>query len=299
MLLRSLFSCLAAAALALPAALPGQSPGPIRIAGSDMLAAEMTRELTSFAQHNDLKLELDFKGSTTALLALRNNQADLAIAIIGPLSPKLDDRFIARPAAWQTAVIAVSESGTSLNQITFNQLAGIYNQSETTNIRRWADLGVPGVQAQRTIRPIAISQRASLTSELALATASAGGEHALKSTVTVVDTAAAALARLAGDESGIAILPLTPPTTPNIKVLLVSRSREDTAYAPTPENLQSGTYPFRLPVQFVFRKEDAARLRPVLRELLSEEAEKMWTAAGFVPLPVPVRNELVFELETL
>ncbi|MDR1280979.1 MAG: substrate-binding domain-containing protein [Opitutaceae bacterium] len=298
MLLRSLFTCLVATALALPVKLPGQSQ--IRIAGSDMFAAEMTRELTSFAQRNDLKLELGFKGSTAALLALRNNEADLAIAVIGPLSPKPDDRFITRPAAWQTAVIAICESGASLNQITFDQLAGIYNQSETTNIRRWADLGVPGVQAQRTIRPIAISQRSSLTSELALATASAGGDHALKSTVTVVDTAAAALARLVGDESGIAILPLaSQATTPAIKVLLVSRSREDTAYAPTPENLQSGTYPFRLPVQFVFRKEDAARLRPVLRELLSEDAEKMWTAAGFVPLPVSVRNELVFELETL
>ncbi|WP_157836951.1 PstS family phosphate ABC transporter substrate-binding protein [Geminisphaera colitermitum] len=278
----------------LPAFLSAQ----IRIVGSDMLGGGITSELARFAKRNDLDIRVNLKGSEPALHSLKRNEADLAVIIVGPRLSDVDADYIVRPAAYQAAIIVVRDAVT-LTEITFDQLSGIYNEGATSNFRRWADLNVrAGSWSQRTIQPIALDPRNSLSFELVRSVAFAG-VRTLKPSVTLTETPAAALARIKAEESAIAILPLPPPAGSGLKTLLVSPRRGETAYQPTPENLHAGTYPFRLRVQFVFRKDNAARLRSVLRELLSEDAEKMWKAAGFTPLPAAARNELVFELENL
>ncbi len=299
--MRKRFSTLAVffailALFVLPASVFAQEQ--IRIVGSDMLGDGISREISRFAKRNDLDVRLNLKGSEPALHALKRNEADLAVIIVGPRLSDVDAEYIVRPAAYQAAVIVVQEAVT-LTEITYDQLSGIYNEGATSNFRRWADLNVRGGSwAQRTIQPIALDARKSLTFELVRSVAFAG-VRTLKSSLVFVENPAAALARLKTEESGIAILPQPPPAGSGLKTLLVSPRRGETAYQPTAENLHAGHYPFRLRVQFVFRKDNTARLRPVLRELLGADSEKMWLAAGFTPLPAAARNDVIFELENL
>lgn len=269
---------------------------PVRVTGSDLFAAAIEPELKHFAQTSDLEMSVSMQGSRVGLEALEKGQADLALVVVGTEDVKPSAALHAVTVGYLTAVV-VAPASVNLTQISFNQLGGVFGSSEALSLKRWGDLGVTGAMSARVITPL-VARRDALAYDIFRYNALKTPEF--KATVVTVDDSATLHSRLAGlDEGGLALVSTPPSEHLPLKVLLVAKGDRDVAYGPTPENLHSGDYPLRLPVQLVFRKSDAKRLNGVLRELLADETAPVLVKAGIIPLPVQARNQLVFELENL
>lgn len=269
---------------------------PVRIVGSDLLSPALDRGLAAYADRDDLEIEVKLEGSGVGLDRLRNNQADLALLVFPPQGKPPSDEFATLPVAYFTAVLAARNS-IPVSQLTFAQIGGIYGDAEQSNHRRWGDVGASGPWAGRGILATGISRQGSLAFDLLRAEVLK--TNRLKPTVVQLDSAEQLIARIRGEEGGIAVLPLPPPEDSGLKVLLVSRTDQAVAYPPTSDNLHNGDYPLRMPVYLVFRKSDAARLNQTLRFLLGESALPLWTQAGAIPAPIQARNQFIFDIEVM
>lgn len=268
----------------------------IRVVGCDILGKDFVAALSDYSRRNDLGIKLDLTGSGAGMEQLHAGLADLGLIMLAPGEKPPAAPFVVIPAAYQTAVVVVP-STLPLTQISFVQLNAIYADGADSTIKRWGDLGVAGDWANRNILPNISGPGGGLSYDLFRYTVL--GTPALKPTVVVQDSVDATLRRISGDEGGIAIMPLLSDRQPGLKALLVARGVGDVAFGPTEDNVNSGDYPIRLPIYFVFKKSSAKQLQLVLRYLLSEEALPLWKGAGLVPLPVQTRNQQIFDLEVL
>ena len=268
----------------------------VRVVGSDLLGTGFASTLTAYAQRNDLGLSLQLEGSHAGMEKLESGRAELALMFFSPKEKLPEAPFVVWPVAYHTAVIVVPAS-LPLTQITFDQLNSIYGDVAQSGLKRWSDLGVTGEWAHRNILPNLVGPSGGLTCDLFRYTVLQ--TPVLRPTVAMQSSLAESLTRIRGEEGGIAVLPLLPPNQPRLKALLAARGGQDVAFGPTSDNLYSGDYPIRLPVYLVFRKEAAKRLQSTLRYLLSDDAVPLWESAQLVPLPLRIRNQQIFELETL
>jgi len=268
----------------------------VRVVGCDLLGKDFADRLTAYSSRNDLGIKLDLQGSEAGLEQLRMGAADLGIVFFSPETKKPESPFMVIPAAYQTAAVVIPAS-VPLTQISFDQLNALYADTADSSVKRWGDLGVTGGWENRGILPTITGPGGGLSYDLFRYTVLRA--PSLKPTVAQQDSVEATLRRMLGDEGGIAIMALPPEKQRDLKTLAVARKANDVAFGPTAENIQSGDYPIRLPVYFVFNKNSAKKLQLVLRFLLSEEALPLWKGAGLVPLPIQTRNQQIFDLEVL
>jgi hypothetical protein len=268
----------------------------VQVVGSDLLGKDFAEGFQAYSKRNDWGVVLKLEGSRTALEQMQSGFGDLGLVMLSPGEKPPAAPFVAMPVAYQTAVVVVPAT-LPLTQITFAQLNIIYGDEAQSGLRRWGDLGVTGLWAQRNILPNILGPSGGLSHDLFRYTALSS--PALRPTVGVQTSLADSIERIRGDEGGMAILPLLPEKQTRLKTLLVARGTQDVAFGPTPDNIHSGDYPIRLPVYLVFRKDAVKRLQPVLRYLLGEEAVALWENAQLVPLPIQVRNQQIFDLEVL
>ncbi|MEY4488091.1 MAG: hypothetical protein RIQ79_599 [Verrucomicrobiota bacterium] len=269
---------------------------PLKIVGSDLLNGTVDVELTKFAKTNDHEIAVEFKGSRLALETLQSKQADMGLMVFGADDTKPGPEFTTLVVGYFTTFIAVPKSMV-MSQISFERMGAIFGARESSDARRWADIGVVGALSQRNILAVASGRRAGLSLDIFRYGVLSKPE--LKSTVLLFDTAEEAEGRISSDEGGIVLLPTAPTTNGKLKVLLLSKTVRDVAYGPTPENLHSGDYPLRLPVQLVFRKGDAKRLGYLIRHLLADETMATLNAANVISLPTQARKQVIFDLETM
>ncbi|MFA6288811.1 MAG: substrate-binding domain-containing protein [Opitutaceae bacterium] len=268
----------------------------VRVVGCDLLGKDFIDGLTAYARRNDLDIKLDLKGSESGLEQLRMGTADLGIILLAPETKKPEEPLMSVTAAYQTLVVVIPAS-VPLAQISFDQLNALYADDADSSVKRWGDLGVTGGWTNRGILPAITGPGGGLSYDLFRYTVMR--TPALKPMVSTQASVEATLQRVLGDEGGIAIIPLLPDKQRGLKVLAVARKTNDVAFGPTAENIQSGDYPIRLPVYFVFKKTSAKKLQLVLRYLLSEEAVPLWKGARLMPLPIQTRNQQIFDLEVL
>jgi phosphate transport system substrate-binding protein len=269
---------------------------PIKFTGSDLMLGQVDVEMQRFAKANDLEISFELKGSRLGLEALQAKQADLGLLVFGADAIKPGPEFTSLVVGYLTTVIAVPQT-LPLSQVTYDQMAAIFGAREQNDARRWADVGVVGNQAQRSILPVAAGRRAGLALDIFRYTVLTKPD--LKPEVALFDDAVAAAARITSEEGGMALLPAAPLAEGKLKVLLLAKGPRDVAYGPTAENLHSGDYPLRLPIYLVFRKGDAQRLGFAIRHLLSDETVPVLNAAGVTPLPTQARNQVLFDLESM
>jgi phosphate transport system substrate-binding protein len=268
----------------------------VRVVGSDMLGANFPDALRAYSQRNDLGVTLNLAGSRSGMEQLASGKADLVLACFAPSEKLPEAPFVAWPVAYHTAVVVVP-AALPLSQISFDQLNMIYGDVAQSGLKRWNDLGVSGLWANRNILPNMLGQAGGLTCDLFRYTVLQ--VPSFRPTVGMQSSLAECLTRIRGEEGGMAILPVLPVGQTNLKTLLLAKGKQDVAFGPTPDNLYSGDYPIRLPVYLVFRREAAKQLQPVLRYLLGEDAVPLWEDAKLVPLPLRVRNQQIFDLEIL
>jgi len=289
-MLRSSFFCLLF--LLTAGFLPGAAER-LRLAGTDLARPALEPLVAAYNRGAPQPLLLGLDGSRSGLAALRAGQADFALLAFGPGEHAATDGLRVVPLAYQVAVFGVAEAN-PLRQASLAQLAALFGSKEPANYRQWGQVVNERSWAAKTVGLHAVANPTSLALDLFRYTALRA--PALKAEVTLHATAAAALARVRGDETSLALLPGRPAETVGIHLLLVNRREDDVAFGPTPENIHAGDYPLRLPFSVAFRPERTAELLPALRFLFGDPVAAALAAADFVPVPEHARQQTLREL---
>lgn len=272
--------------------------GEVRVAGSNVLGAEVVRALHAAADRHELKLAVDLQGSHPGWQALQQGRADLVLFSPAPGEPLPAAPFHCVPVAYHTVVVLVPAT-LPLAQLSLPQLAGIFGAAGPGGIRRWGELGLSGDWQGRAMAPRFFGGEndfsAGLFRHLVL--------DAAPLTVEWVRPAVREdfFRRLAAGEEGIIGLSDRRPVPGDgaVKALAIARETHRPAFGPTAEAVHRGDYPLRWPVYLVFRRSEAGRLFPLLRDLFGEEMAAGWEKSGLTPLPRPAREAMRFDLEQL
>jgi phosphate transport system substrate-binding protein len=251
---------------------------PIRVVGSDLLGPEFVRAIGRFSESSARPVGLDLRGTRPGWDALAAGQADAGLFLWPPGEPA-PPGWIHWEIASQVAVVAVPASS-SLAQITEEQLR-----------ERAGGTGLA------TGPVLALSPQTGLAWPLFARVILKGG--ASGPGVEILADEAAVLTRLRARPDALAVTGAFATAPAGVRVLALARTATEPAHLPTPETLASGRYPLRMPLVVTFRRAHAARLRPLLRYLLSAEAAAALVPAHFVGLPAEVRDQRLLELEMM
>lgn len=265
----------------------------IRVAGSDLLGEGFTRAVAEFARQNDTVVKLELHGTQPAGEELAAGRADVGLFLL-PAGEPPPNAVTSRVMAYQVAVVAVP-TASPLTQVTVAQLRGIFGESARESFTRWGELNLLGEWSARPIALRALSPKGGLAFPLFERVVLSGA--ATKAVLEFSGTAAALVERLRAADNTIGVTGAFPAEPAGLRVLALAAGPAEPAFGPTPENVHRGGYPLRLPLYVAFRRTAAPELLLFLKFLLSDETAAVLGEAHFVPLPVGVRNQLVFELE--
>jgi len=250
----------------------------IRVVGSDLLGVDFARALAEFARQNDTTVKLDLRGTRPGADDLEAGRADVGILLLPAAETPPAGAVVSRTMGYYVAVVAVP-AGSPLTLVTIAQLRGTFGQAGPKD---------------RT--PFALAPAAGLAWPLF--------QHVIlqdaapKSAVEFSPSGAALAQRLLTTENSIGVTGLAA-AGGRLRVMAMADGPTEPAYLPTPENVHSGAYPLRLVLYLSFTRAKGPELQRLLKFLLSDETAAALAPADFVPLPVGVRNQLVFELEEM
>ena len=263
----------------------------IRIAVSDLVSSYIHAPLKSYSDEYEFTLEIESIGSLPALDKLRSDEVDLAIVAMPGDIRSESTEFIIYPFAYDASLVVVNQSN-PIQDISINQLAGIFGSREELSVSTWGQLGFSGL-GSRNINPLVGISENNITLELFKHRVLKG--YSLNTNVTI-DQAVNIEALIISNVSSIAIMPCTPKKN-DIKALMVSKDSDSPAFGPTPNNIHHGDYPIRMPFCIAYNQRDEAKLISLIRELLEDEVASHLESNGIFPLPLDVRRKLVMELE--
>lgn len=267
------------------------SAQPLRVVGSDLLQAY----LTGVQQGGGPELALDLKGTQPGLAVFGAGNADVLVALdTGETRPEVQG--LARYQVGSVAAVVVVHGDNPIREMTLEQVRLILASAEAGGASRWGELGLESAGwGTRTITVRAVAPRLSLSLEFARA--SSGLDGRMKPTIVLVDDPAAVYAALAEDRSGVGIVPLPPPEGSPVRAVPLSSARGETAFGPSIDNVFNRDYRLAMPVRVYAKREDAARLAPLLRAIYGEAGTSALLASGFVPIPARERQAILAELE--
>jgi phosphate transport system substrate-binding protein len=259
----------------------------VTLAGSDLLRPALEKPLAGLSVGAGRTVRLRLDGSRGALDSVRAGRADLAVVTFAPDEPLPDKEFRLIPLAYQVVVFAVIDSN-PVRQLSYAQLGGIFGDKEPLSIRQWGGLGATGVWAEKSIALNMVDAPDSLAHDLFLHTVLTN--PVLRSTIMEQTSSDELLRKVRVDDTCIGMFPRLPGDTEGVHVLMLSRDTKDVPFGPTPENINTGDYPLRLPFFIAFDPSRAAELAPAVAALLGDDAAAALEKAGFVAVPANARS---------
>ncbi len=250
----------------------------IRVVGSDLLGEGFDRAVAEFARQNDTGVRLDLRGTRPGADALEAGRADVGIFLLPAAETPPAGALVSRAMGYQVAVVAVP-AALPMTQVTVTQLRETFGEA-----------------GQKDRTPFAVSPQAGLAWPLFQRVILQ--DAAPRAALEFSPSGAMLAQRLLLTESSIGVTGLAT-AGGGLRVLALATGSAEPAYLPTPENVHSGVYPLRLVLYVSFSRTKAPELQRFLKFLLSDETAAALAPADFVPLPVGVRNQLVFELEEM
>ncbi len=250
----------------------------IRVVGSDLLGDDFARTVAEFARQNDAGVKLDLRGTRPGAAALEAGRADVGIFLLPAAEIPPAGAAVSRTMGYQVAVVAVP-AASPLTQVTVPELRVTFGEA-----------------GQKDRTPFAVSPQTGLAWPLF--------QHVIlqdaapRAVLEFCPSGAALAQRLRATENSIGVAGITA-IGGGLRVLAVAAGPAEPAYLPTLENVHSGAYPLRLVLYASFPRAKAPELQRFLKFLLSDETAAALAPADFVPLPVGVRNQLVFEIEDM
>jgi phosphate transport system substrate-binding protein len=250
----------------------------IRVVGSDLLGEGFSRAVGEFTRQNDTPVKLDLRGTRPGVDALEAGRADVGIFLLPAAETPPAGVVVSRIMGYHVTVVVVP-TASPLTQITVAQLRVIF-----------------GEVGQKERTPLAVSPQAGLAWPLFQRIILQ--DAAPKAALGFSPSGAALAQRLLAVENSIAVAGIAA-AGGRLRGLALAAGPTEPAYLPTPENVHAGAYPLRLALYVSFPREKAQELQRFLKFLLSDETAAALAPADFVPLPVGVRNQLVFEIEEM
>jgi len=264
--------------------------------GSDLLGPDFTRAVETFARRNDSAVRLDLRGTRPGIDELAAERADLGLFLLPLGEVPEGDALTSRVIGYQVAVVVVP-AASSLTQATVAQVRGIFSETSGEAFTRWGELNLIGAWTSRPIALRALSPSAGLAFPLFQQVILTGA--AARPALEFAATPGSFVQRLLATDNSIGVTGLLPAEVPGLKVLALAAGPADPAYGPTSEHVHGGNYPLRMPLYVSFRRSSSAELQLFLKFLLSDEVAAALAPAHYLPLPLGVRNQLVFELEEM
>lgn len=284
-------SILAAMALSAASILTAQT---LRLGGSDILRPVVAEEVAKLSKSAGLDVSVDMRGTYLALPEVLDGKIDLAVVVL-PAGRKLPEGLRAFPFAFQAAVVVVNDVN-PIEEISTKQLFDIYSRKAEPRAESWRQIGVSDVSL-RDIMAISTSFSDNMVIELFKNSALEGSN--LGTWVNMIPKKQDILNTIKTNNSAIAVVAKAS-TGDMMKVLPVSKSSgggKSYAYKPDVESVSSGDYPMTLPFYIVFKPENQAKVKPLVKILLGEKIAKCLDGSDFYSAPENSRKKSIFELD--
>jgi phosphate transport system substrate-binding protein len=217
-------------------------------------------------------------GTRYGISALRNGKADLANAT-RRLTPREAESFAdatdEEARAWlvgHDAVVVVVHPDSPIEAVSLEELVEIFAEGGT--ITAWSQLQGAGRRG-----PIVLVGAGRVSSEDAVLQ----GRAPRRALVTVRPAEVAA--RVAGTPDAIAYLPRAQLGEARVKILAVSRARNEAPIAPSPEAIRDGRYPLARELLVYAAGDPPPHARAYLDWMRSEAGQQIVKEAGHLPLP--------------
>ena len=266
----------------------------LRLGGSDILRPVVAEEVAKLSKSAGLDVSVDMRGTYLALPEVLDGKIDLAVVVL-PAGRKLPEGLRAFPFAFQAAVVVVNDVN-PIEEISTKQLFDIYSRKAEPRAESWRQIGVSDVSL-RDIMAISTSFSDNMVIELFKNSALEGSN--LGTWVNMIPKKQDILNTIKTNNSAIAVVAKAS-TGDMMKVLPVSKSSgggKSYAYKPDVESVSSGDYPMTLPFYIVFKPENQAKVKPLVKILLGEKIAKCLDGSDFYSAPENSRKKSIFELD--
>lgn len=268
----------------------------LRVVGSDLLGLEFSRAVFEFGGRNGIMLALALDGSRPGLDLLQAGRADLALVAQSADEDLGIPDTAALTIAYHALVVVVSKA-LPLEQLTLAELGRVFGEGARGSAVHWGDLGLGGDWASEGIAPAVPLPATGMMVDFFRHSLLHGG--ALNPKVIRYADESELVRQLTEDRTTVALASIHAERMPTSKIVPVALRTGEPAFTPTPENLHAGDYPLRLPLRAVFRLDSAAKVRPLVRFLFSDELASTLERVGVVPLPPAARRQQRQALEKL
>jgi phosphate transport system substrate-binding protein len=268
--------------------------GTVTSIGSDTLAGLMAIWAQRFQElYPHVKFQIQATGSATASQALTQGTAS-----IGPMSRALSPQEVSefsrvhgyQPTAIVVAMDAIAiyvEKNNPLERLTLRQVDALFSVTRlcgaSESILRWQQLGVTKFGQDRTIQLFGRNS-ASGTYDLFKLSALCNGDYLR--VVNEMPSSSSIVQSIASSVGAIGYAALGYKNT-NVKTIAIQSNALNTSefYAPTPEHLRSGKYPFTRNLYIIVNKNPNKPLASLegtfLRFILSEDGQALVEQNGY------------------
>ena len=258
---------------------------PVRLAGSDLVAAKIGKAVDERAKERSIDLKTNMIGTRQAMMDLQKGDADIAIIAMPDGQKKLEGyQYV--PYANQIAVILVNTAN-PIEEISTTQLRQIFGTEAVERGDSWQNYGSTiDSTAIRNIVPITTSLKESLALEIFKYKCIDGANVSLK--VETKDSTPILAQAVKNSSNAIGIASYDPHLE-GVKVLAVSNSGKNAAnifaFKPTSENVHNGDYPLSLNFAIVFKQENAEKIKPIIQVLFDDNTINLLEKGGMMPAP--------------
>lgn len=283
--------------------------GTITSVGSDTLAGLMAIWAQRFQEiYPHVNFQIQATGSATASQALTQGTAG-----IGPMSRVLSAQEIAnftnvhgyQPTALRVAIDAIAiyaEKNNPIEKLSLTQVDALFSATRLCGAKQaltlWQELGIDKFGENRKVQLFGRNS-ASGTYDLFKQKALCNGDY-LRS-VNEMPSSSSVVQSIASSVGGLGYAALGYKSN-NVKTLVVSSDGVE-FYAPTPENLRAGNYPFTRYLYIIVNKPPSQALatleRTFLRFVLSKEGQSIVQENGYFAVSDRVINRQLLQLNAL
>lgn len=288
---------------------PGKKlQGSITSRGSDTMRRLMFSWAVAFRRHHpDVVFDIVAKGSGTAPNPLLRR-----VSHIGPMSRKMEesenqqfiDKFGVRPVAVSVGLDALAiyiNQRNPISSLSLDELDAIFSKTlkrgYPRNVTSWGQLGLSGSWQEMPIR-LYTRNTFSGTFEYFRKRVLFNGEY--KDCIQMQPDSTSVVDKVTSDPAGIGYSGIGYDTA-NVKVLPLSKKRNDKSYSASHENTNLKRYPLSRPLYIYLLKLPDRPVPEVVREfiafVLSREGQQIIHEVGYVPLSAQTASRQLGQIQ--
>ena len=273
-----------------------QQPSTVQIQqkGSDTLLVLAQNWAEDYMSENsNVEIVVSGGGSGTGISALINKQIDIADASRQIKQQEIDaaKEVDVNPVEWKVSLDGISliiNSENNLDELSYNQLRGIYNGS----ITNWSEVG--GIDA-----PVITYGRQSTSGTYVYFNEEVLDEDDYRVDMNQMAGNADIVEAVINDPNGIGYVGVAyaEARKDELKIVSVRRQATSQAYQPTSANIANGNYPVSRYLYVYTNGIPEGAVKDYIKFMLSSEGQEVVVEVGYIGLPQAIRTEQLNKLD--